>query len=331
MTKNWQQLKNKQKSWESFFVKQHLFRLIRDFFWSQNFMEVDLPILNPGYPIEPNIFLSPVTWQHKNKTFYLPPSPESSIKKLIAAGLDNCFTISKCVRDLEDLGPTHNLEFNMLEWYEIGKNYKQVAQTTKQLFSYLIEKLDFQSPVNFTNWHQTSVKELFQTHAHIDLDENSDFASIEKTAKAKGYNTQGITTWEPLYNQIWINEIEPNLPQNQPVLVFDFPERISTLCQPSPNPLYGQRWELYINGLEFANCYTELCNPDQQTQNFTRETNDRLSLNQPIHPQDSDFIDSLSSLPSCSGIAIGLERLAMFFAHTKDINDVIFFPTSEMI
>lgn len=294
-------------------------------------MEIDTPLLNPGYPLEPNIFLSPAVWQHKNKTFYLPPSPESSMKKLLSAGLGNCFTISKCIRDLEDLGPTHNLEFNMLEWYELDKNYQDVAQTTQELFAYLIKELNFQSAVDFASWHTTTVKELFSLHAQIDLDSNSTFQEISKTAKKKGYNLDGIATWEPLYNQIWINEIEPNLPKNQPVLVYDFPERISTLCQPCKNPLYGQRWELYINGLEFANCYTELTNSALQSKNFQREAQERQKLSQPVHPPDLDFLEGLNSLPECSGIAIGLERLAMFFAKTNNINDVVFFPTSEMI
>ncbi len=322
MQNNWQLLRDGTMSWDNFKLKSKLMRSLREFLWSRNFLEIDTPILSTTFPIEPNIYLSPVTWLHKEKTFYLAPSPEFALKRALAAGSGNCFAISKCVRDLEDLGPTHNLEFNMLEFYQVNADYNDVALTIKDLFN----RLEFPYP-----WEKTTVKELFAKHAHINLDDNLTTASIIKTAQAKGYNTTGVSTWEPLFNQIWANEIEPNLPQKTGLMIFDYPSQISTLCQPCPDPRYGQRFEFYIDGLEFGNCYSELTDPVKQLENFHFTMQERDSLSLPNHPLDTNLVDALSSLPRCSGIAIGIERLVMFFAGTKNINDVVFMPTSQML
>lgn len=337
MLKNWQKLQNKSLSWQSFQVKSDLMRLIRQFFWDRHFLEFDGPILNTAYPEEPNIYLTPATWQYKQKVFYLSPSPESSAKKLLAAGSGNCFTIAKCVRDLEDVGPTHNLEFNMLEFYEVGHNYKDVAQTIQQLFSYFLANLDstliakLKQKINFDTWQETTVQELFQKYAQINLNDNLTTQAIIQTAKLKKYNTEGVTTWEPLFNQIWMNEIEPNLPKDRPVIVYDYPAQISTLCQPCPDARYGQRFEFYMQSLEFGNCYTELTDPEAQLKNFQVTQAEKSSLGQSTHPIDTDLIEALKHLPACSGIAIGIERLAMLFAQTENISEVVYFPTAEML
>jgi len=322
MQKNWQLLRDKQKTWDSLKIKSQLMRSIREFFWAKNFLEIDTPILSTHFPIEPNIYLSPVTWQHKNQVFYLAPSPEFALKRALAAGSGNCFAISKCVRDLEDLGPTHNLEFNMLEFYEVDHDYTHVLQTIQDLFKYL----GFTYP-----WEKTTVRELFTKYANMDLDDNLDTQSIIKTALSKGYNVDGVTTWEPLFNQIWANEIEPHFPKDKGIFVLDYPAQISTLCKPCPDPRYGQRFEFYINGLEFGNCYTELTDPTLQLKNFQMTQDERTAQGLPNHPLDTELLEALKTLPACSGIAVGIERLAMFLADTTDIQDVVFMPTSQML
>ncbi len=309
-------------NWTSLRKKTELFKKIRSFLDSRNFLEIDTPILSTTFPVEPNIYLSPVSWQHKSKTFYLAPSPEFALKRALASGSGNCFAISKCVRDLEDLGPTHNLEFNMLEFYEIGVDYMHVATTLQDLFKHL----DFTYP-----WETTTVKELFKKHANVNLDNILTTPDIISFAKKIGYNTDGVVTWEPLFNQIWANLIEPNFPKDIALIVKDYPIQISTLCQPCSDPNYGQRFEFYINSREYGNCYTELTNPTLQLKNFQATMQERTKQGLPNHPLDTELLEYLKTLPACSGIAIGLERLAMLYANVNHINDVIFMPTSEML
>ncbi|RLC34077.1 hypothetical protein DRH14_03725, partial [Candidatus Shapirobacteria bacterium] len=272
--------------------------------------------------------------------------PEASIKKLISQNIGNCFSISKTFRDAESVSPSHNLEFTLLEWYEIGKDYKHIAQTTQKLFLYLhhqLQKKTNQPKTNFLNyqkqkidltppWPQFNLSDLFQKYAHIDLSQNLTFKQIKKTAQQKGYNTTGIDTWEPLYDQILLNEIEPHLLKNRPVFIFNYPTRLSPFCQLCPQqPGFSQRFELYMAGMELANAYSELNDPVQLEKNFKTEQQFRQQHHLPNHPYDKQLIKSTANFPKCAGIAIGIERLAMLFTNTTNIEDVLYFPTSKLL
>jgi lysyl-tRNA synthetase, class II len=330
----------------SHFIKEYTVQFIRDYFIQKNFHEIDTPTLMSQIPIEPNLYPLKTRWNQKNLDFYLPTSPESSLKKLIARDIGNCFTISKVFRDLEDIGPTHNLEFSMLEWYEINRNYLDIAATTQDLilsvYHQILTKLN-QSPTNILTyqghqidltppWPQATLSQLFDQYADIDLSQNLTADQIIATATVKGYNTDDVTTWEPLYTQIFINEIEPNLPQNQPFIILDYPTQLSPLCLPCPDsPGFSQRFEFYIGGMEIGNAYTELNDSNILQQNFDTETKFRQDHGLPVHPYDQDFINACGQLPPCAGIGLGVDRLAMLFANTADIKDVIYFPTASFL
>lgn len=324
--------------------------MIRNYFINLGFHEVETPTLMPSIPIEPNLYPLKTTWHQKNLNFYLATSPESSLKKLIAEGLGNCFAISKVFRDLEDIGPTHNLEFSMLEWYEMVYDYRHLAKTTENMildvFHGIQNKLHTRTTnlLNYQNlavdlsppWHRFTLTELFQKFAAVDLSQNLNTASIITTAKSKGYNTDGITTWEPLYTQIFVNEIEPKLPQGKPVFIFDYPTQLSPLAaevlDEGGHPTnFSQRFELYVGGMELGNGYTELTDADVLEKNFQTETEFRKTHHLPIHPYDKKFVKANHHLPPCTGIGLGVDRLAMLFADTNRIENVLYFPTSSMV
>lgn len=306
---------------QSHFIKEWTVQALRNYFIDNNFHEVETPTLLPKIPVEPNLYPLKTHWFHKNLDFYLPTSPESSLKKLISQGIGNCFAISKVFRDLEDTGPTHNLEFSMLEWYEMDKNYLDIAQTTQKLileiYHYILKKqnksitniLTYQNQnIDLTApWYFFTLKELFKKFANIDLSKNLTTKEIVATAKSKNYNTDNITTWEPLYTQIFINEIESKLPQDKPVFILDYPTQLSRFCLPCPAAAgFSQRFEFYIGGMEIGNAYSESTDPNILKENF-----------------ECDF------LPTCAGIGLGVDRLAMLFANSNNIEDVIYFPSSK--
>ncbi len=147
-------------NFQSFFIKEYTVQAVRDFFISRGFHEVETPTLLISVPLEPNLYTMKTLWQKRNSNFCLATSPESSLKKLIAEGIGNCFAISKVFRDLEDIGPTHNLEFSMLEWYEMGKNYKDIAQTTENLLLttyYLLLKKSGRKQTNLLNYQGATI------------------------------------------------------------------------------------------------------------------------------------------------------------------------------
>ena len=330
------------------FIHEWTIQSLRNFFIDKNFHEIDTPTLLPQLPIEPNLYPLKTTWTQKNKIFYLPTSPESSLKKLIAKGVGDCFTISKVFRDLEDIGPTHNLEFSMLEWYEMNKNYKDIAKTTQKLILDVYHKILKKQDKKITNiltyqgqtidftppWHSFTLQQLFKDYANIDLSKNLTAKNIIATAKLKGYNTDGVTTWEPLYTQIFINEIESKLPQDKPVIIYNYPTQLSPLARRSLDEGghytgFSQRFEFYIGGMEIGNAYTELTDSKIIKQNFETETKFRQEYTLPVHPYDQDFVDACAKIPPCAGIGLGVDRLAMLFADTPNIEDVLYFPTSK--
>jgi elongation factor P--beta-lysine ligase len=333
------------KNFQSYFIKEYTVQGIREYFISNGFHEVETPTLLTQVPLEPNLYTMKTRWQERNIDFYLATSPESSLKKLIAQGIGNCFAISKVFRDLEDIGPTHNLEFSMLEWYEMDRDYKHIAKTTEDLvlrayhqilkkqskpktniLFYQGKEIDLTPP-----WHRFTLRELFQKHAKMDLSENLDTESIIATAKAKGYDTASITTWEPLYTQIFINEIESKLPQDKPVFIFDYPTQLSPLCKLCEEAGFSQRYEFYIGGMEIGNAYTELTDAKILEENFRKEKEFRKKNNLPLHPYDQELVEATKNFPQCTGIGLGIDRLAMLFANTTNIEDVLYFPTSRLL
>lgn len=328
------------------FVKEWAVQAIRDYFISRGFHEVETPTLLTQLPLEPNLYTLKTRWQERGVDFYLATSPESCLKKLIAEGIGNCFAISKAFRDLEDIGPTHNLEFSMLEWYEMGKNYQDIAKTTEDLilntYFLILKKLGLkQTPIlNYQGikidltppWYRFTLKELFQKFSGIDLSKNLKTEEIINTAKAKGYNTSGVAAWEPLYTQIFINEVEPNLPKDKPSFIFDYPTALSPLCKVCPEDLgFSQRFEFYLGGMEIGNAYTELTDSQILEKNFLKEAEFRRKNNLPTHPYDKDLIQATTHFPDCTGIGLGIDRLAMIFADAKKIEDVLYFPASKII
>jgi len=324
-------------------TKQTIIQTIRDFFLQKNFEEIETPTLYPTYPIEPGITLFQTNWYHrhppspqnpspKTTPLYLAPSPETHLKKLLVNTPGNYFTFAKAFRN-EPSSPQHNPEFTILEWYELKKDYQDVKKTTQTLIHHLGKKLNSSSCLTYQNqkidltppWPTYSLKQAFQEFADLDLSKNLNFKSIKKTAQNKGYNTENEDEWEPLYNQIFLNEVEPKLLEkhkNQPIILNNYPTRLSPLCKPQGNG-FSQRFEFYIGGIELGDCYTELTDPDFQQKNFQTETAFRLKYNLPTHPYDKQLIKALQKgLPECSGIAIGIDRLAMLFANTTNIADI---------
>jgi elongation factor P--(R)-beta-lysine ligase len=143
-----------------------LLKTTRQYFWQQDFTEVEIPYLNSSLPLEPNIYSFSTTWEHTHTKFYLPTSPEFALKKHLADHQTNCFAISHCFRDLEAEGPYHTKEFLMLEWYEIGKTYLDLMESAKNYISRFIDtkfstlSLPTNLPDNEPNFNQYFLNEI---------------------------------------------------------------------------------------------------------------------------------------------------------------------------
>ena len=315
--KTWQKIKNNPEILEKYMVREKVVDTIRDFFKKQKFREVQTPTLVPIPSIEPNleVFQTQLhTAKGLERKAYLIMSPEFSIKKLLAAGIGNCFEIAKCFRNEEEVSKLHNPEFTMLEWYRVGANYKDVMKDFEDLFMKIIgkDKLNYQGEVYDLSlpWPRFRFEELFQKYANLDVLKVSD----------------------DYFYTIYFNKIEPELLKlKKPYFLYDYPISQASLSRPSKNdPRFAERFEVFLAGIELGNCFSELTDAKMQKERFEADKAERKSQGKLDYPIDNDLIEALDSgLPEVSGIAVGVDRIIMLAADVPTVADTLFFPAGE--
>lgn len=299
-------------------IREKVIDTIRVFFKKQGFCEVFTPVLVPVPSIEPNLEVFETelrTSKGLKRRGFLIMSPEFSIKKLLAKGVGNCFEITKCFRNEEEVSKLHSPEFTMLEWYRVGADYRDVMKDFTDLFIKIIgrnkmvyqgEEYDLTPP-----WPRISVVEAFKKYAKRDVLEVSD---------------------EDFY-KIFFNEIEPKLAQShKPFFIYDYPISQASLSRPKKDdPRFAERFEVFLAGVELGNCFSELTDWKEQKKRFEAEKEERKGLGKINYPIDEALIEALKSgLPTVSGIAVGVDRLIMLAADVPEISDIISFPIREI-
>jgi elongation factor P--beta-lysine ligase len=322
-------------------IREEVIKAVRAFFFDQGFHEVITPVLNNGLPFEANLFAFQTQWHttHGTRDLFLTTSPESGLKKMLAKGLSNCFSIGKSFRNLEDSGEKHNPEFLMLEWYREEAEYEQIMEDAKVLVQFVktwIDKytnqpkhssLKYQHQVIELNadWPKISLVELFRDAAGIELEEILDDTAMRTVAQQKGYAVEGAT-WVQLFDQIYLNEVEPFQPRS-PHFLIDFPARISPLCQPKKTqPHLAERFEVFLFGVELGNGNTELTDAKRVRAHFEADRAVRLEKGEVAPPIDEAFLRALRTLQdqskSYAGMGLGIDRLAMMMADVDNIKAV---------
>lgn len=308
---------------------------IRDFFASEGFTEIETPLLVASPGMEPNLshFKTAISDNFGNKkTAYLVTSPEYSCKKMLAAGIPNLFSLGKVFRNDEPAGGTHNAEFTMLEWYRAGADYQSLMNDTEYLVKYCVDtcKLKTESCKLDGRWERLSVKEAF-ARIGLNLDQILTRDTIAKAAEDKGYAVSSNDSFDDCFFKIFLTEIEPKLGIEQPTILFDYPIQMAALSRAKPSdPRYAERFEVYANGLELANAFSELTDPVEQRRRFEQEARERAVAGKDVPPIDENLLDALGQIRSAAGIALGVDRLVMLLTGSRLIEDVILFPTGEL-
>lgn len=322
--KTWEKIKNDPKLLNQYLIREKVVNTIRSFFKEQSFHEVFTPILVPVPSTEPNleVFKTKLrTSKDEKRDAYLIMSPEYSIKKLLAAGIGNCFEITKCFRNEEEVSELHNPEFTMLEWYRVGANYFDVMDDFENLFIEIIKKVnpkadlkkwDYQGKVYdlTTPWPRIRIPDAFQKYAGRDV------------LKVKDEN----------FYQIYFNQIEPELKKmGKPYFIYDYPISQASLSKPSKDPRFAERFEVFLAGLELGNCFSELTDAEEQRKRFEIEKALRQAQGKTDYPIDEELLKALEmGLPEVSGIAVGVDRLVMLAQNTSSISETLFFPGKEL-
>ncbi len=340
---NWSDLKNNPRLKNIYDTRIKIIKLIREFFWSLDFVETDTPIAVKYPGQEPYLNPVPVMFYDptgKAENFYLHTSPELAMKKLLAVGYEKIFQIVKCFRNHEAFGGTHNTEFTMIEWYRAPGKYQDIMDDTENLFKFVGQKLNRQTvkyndkEINiFKKWDRLSMKEVWQKFINVSLDDYLEFNKLSELTKAKGYSVQPDDAYEDLFFKIFLNEIEPRLGNETPVFVYDYPARmtsLSRLCEHDNR--YAERFELYIGGLELANAFGELTDAEEQQRRLEKDRELRAKLGKAVWPVDEGFISALrSGIAPAGGVALGVDRMVLLFTEAKDLNEVIFQSVKDQI
>lgn len=325
------------------FIREKTIQCVRKFFDDQEFHEVITPTLHVALPLEPNLYAFKTDWNRcgEKQELYLAMSPESGLKKMLTTGIGNCYAISKAFRNLEGSGSLHNPEFLMLEWYREVAGYEAIMQDTEKLvlsvknsidryvkrpetaqLTFQGKTVDLKAP-----WPKFSLVDLYKDHAQIDLREIiENEEKLREICKKKEYVIEKAT-WHELFDQIFVNEVEPELPLT-PFFLIDFPSRISPLCEvKKESPYLAERFEVYIFGKEIGNGNTERTDKKAVLARFKTEQQERTKTGTFAPPIDYEFLDALEKMSSkrYGGIGLGIDRLAMIMADCDNIKDVEYF------
>ena len=299
------------ESRELFILRSKIVRAIRRWLDERGFLEVETPILQPLYG---GALARPFVTHHNelDRDFFLRIADELYLKRLIVGGLERVYEIGKDFRN-EGVSYKHNPEFTMLEWYEAYADYNDIANRLEELISYVAGEVGYDGPIDFSRpWKRRTLRDSIREETGIDI--------------YGGEELPGEGTWAKRVDTLLSHRVEPDL-QN-PTLILDYPKELSPFAKDhrSEEGLV-ERFEAFAGGMEFANAFTELNDPDEQRARFEQQRADQAAGDEETQPYDEDYIEALEhGMPPTGGIGIGIDRLTMIMSGRDSIREVVLFP-----
>ena len=313
---------------------------IRAWFGEQGFAEVETGILqvSPGNETHlhaPRTELAGAGGQRATR--YLRTSPEFACKKLLAAGEAKVFELARVFRDRErdDL---HLPEFTMLEWYRTEATYDAVMADSVVVIAHAaqatgIGRFSFRGRTvdPFAEPELLTVASAFERFAGIDLlatvtEREGDRGALAAMAERRVRISED-DTWSDIFSKVLVEHVEPNLGQGRLTVLFEYPAPEAALARAkSSDPRVAERFEVYACGVELANGFGELTDPDEQRRRFTSAMDEKLRRYGERYPLDEDFLAALTEMPQASGVALGFDRLVMLASGALRIDQVVWTP-----
>lgn len=300
---NWALSRKRQRLTE----RAQIIQSIRSFFIDRGYLEVETPHRIPANAPEPHIDAV------ASGTCALHTSPELAMKRMLAAGYEQLFQICRVWREGER-GQFHLPEFTLLEWYRGGIDYNALMNECMELFFVLFPegKLDRGGrTIDLTMpWQKLTVTEAFTRYASMDL--NQALAS-------------------DCFEEILTGEVEPHLGKEKPTFLTEYPSSLAALARSKRGePQVAERFELYIDGLELANAFSELTDAEEQRRRFEKDEELRRTAGKTPYPLPEKFLAELENMPEAAGIALGLDRLIMLITDAEKIDDVVAFGPDDL-
>ena len=292
-------------------LRARILQELRNFFIARGYLEIETPCLIPAPA--PEFHIDTMICHD----WFLHPSPELCMKRLLAAGYDKIFQICRCFRQHER-GVRHLPEFTMLEWYRRDADYRDLMEECEDLMLHLAAALDQDGAICYQGqvihlqkpWERITVHAAFEKYASL---------SVEEALAGDRFD------------EVLTARIEPNLGKEAPTFLYDYPLDLGSLARvKKEDASVVERFELYMAGMELANAFTELTDGEEQRRRFVKEEDKRRWAGKPSYPVPEPFLESLQGLEGAAGIALGLDRLIMIFADALHIDDVVAFPPETL-
>ena len=351
--------------WENLRLRATMLHRLREFFDSRGFLEVETPILSADTVVDRHLdpFWTEIRGQGSGVSrqsagtpnlqiskspnqLWLQTSPEFAMKRMLAAGAGRIYQVARVFR-LDELGPLHNPEFTLVEWYQPGDGLDEGMQLTSDLCETLLssrhtpcavrpgDNVDSAAngtrsvPATFST-ERITYRQAFNRYLGIEphTADGNELAAIAKKLGIESPASLATDDRDGWLDLLMVERIQPNLGQDQPTLLYDYPASQAALARVRPgNPPVAERFELYIGGVEIANGYHELLDPAELRARNARVNAQRRADGKPALPEESRLLAAMESgLPASVGVALGFDRLVMAAIGAKTIAEVIAFP-----
>ena len=314
---------------ELFVLRSRVVAAIRRYLDDRGFLEVETPVLQPLYG---GAAARPFTTHHNQlgRDLYLRIATELYLKRLVVGGLERVYELGKNFRN-EGVSPKHNPEFTMLEWYEAYADYEDAARRLEDLVAQVARDTGYAGELDLSPpWRRVTLREAIREATGVDVLAAREPAALVAAARERGI--QGLApseTWARLVDDLLSRHVEPAL--EQPTFILDYPEELSPFAKAHrsapPEDRLVERFECFAAGIEIANAFSELNDPDEQRARLEAQARDLAAGDEEAHPYDEDFVRALEhGMPPTGGLGLGIDRLMMVLSGRRSIREVVLFP-----
>ncbi len=310
---------------ELFITRARVISAVRRFLDAEGFIEVETPVLQPLYG---GAAARPFTTHHNalNREFFLRIATELYLKRLIVGGLERVYELGKDFRN-EGVDSTHNPEFTMLEFYEAYADYEDIAARCERLVSFVASEVGYAGEIDLTPpWRRETLPQAILDRTGIDILAHGDRDALAGAMRDRGLAVPDTDTWPQLVDELLSKHVEPTLVE--PTFIMDYPVALSPFAKRHRSvPGLVERFEAYVGGMEIANAFTELNDPDEQRRRFEEQRALAGAGDLEAQPYDEAFVEALEQgMPPTGGIGIGIDRLVMVLTGRRSIREVVLFP-----